>query len=93
LTFIPQLGIRLHKCLTLKRILDSHLGLSRYVCHNMKTELRDQARKWKPYRVIIYHLQHTVEDVPTQAKRHPHTQSIQKFIPLQNKLTTTSYGP
>jgi hypothetical protein len=90
LTFMPQLGNRLHECLTLKRILYSHPRLSRDVCHKLKTDLRDQARKRKTCRMIISHLKHNVEDVLAQAEGHPHNQSIQETSPLQNKLTPTS---
>jgi hypothetical protein len=48
LTFMPQLGIRLHKCLSPKRILHSHPRLRRDVSHKLETELHDQACKRKP---------------------------------------------
>jgi hypothetical protein len=63
LTFIPQLGIRLHKCLTPKRILNFHYELSRDVGHNLKTNLREQARERKTCSMIISHLKQCVEDV------------------------------
>jgi len=93
LTFMPQLGIRLHECLTPKRIQNSHPWLSTDACHRLKIDLHDQARKRKTGRIIISHLKHNVEDVLAQAEGHPQNQSIQKTSLLQNKLTPTSYGP
>jgi hypothetical protein len=93
LTLKTKLSIRLHESMTPKRILNLHLGLNRDVCHKLKIDRRDQARKRKPYRMIISHIKHSVEDVLAQAKGHPHSQSMQKTSPLQYKLNPMSCGP
>jgi hypothetical protein len=78
LTLKMKLRIRLHESLTPKRILNTYPGLSRDVCHILKTYLRDQARIRKPCRMIISHIKHSVGDVLAQAEGYPHSQCIQK---------------
>jgi hypothetical protein len=92
LNFMLQLGIRLHGCLTPKRILNSYPKLSRDVYHRLKIDLGDQAHKRKTCRMIISHLKHYVEDVLAHSEGHPHNQSIHKTSHLQYKLTPTSCG-
>lgn len=60
LTFMPQLGIKLHESLTAKGVLYSHHGLYRDVYLRLNNELRDQASKRKPYSMFISHLHHKV---------------------------------
>jgi hypothetical protein len=73
LTFKPQLGIRLHESLTAKGVLYPHHRLDRDIYPRMNNKSGDQATKREPYRVLVSHLQHQIEDVLTQAKGHPQT--------------------
>jgi hypothetical protein len=76
LTFEPQLSIRLHESLAAKGVLSPHHGLYRDIYPRLNNRLGDQASKRKHGRVLVSNLQYKIKDVLTQAKRHPHTESI-----------------
>jgi hypothetical protein len=92
-TFEPHLGIRFHKSLAAKRVLNQHHWLGGNIYPRLNNELRDQARKRKPSSVLVSGLEHNIEDVLTQAKRQPHNQGIKELSPLQNKFTFVDSRP
>jgi hypothetical protein len=77
-----------------KRIWYPLSGLKiRNVCHNLKTDVRDQTLKGQTGVRLIMNLEHSVQNVFAQTERCPHHNGIEKGGLLESKLTPTSLRP
>jgi hypothetical protein len=79
LAFMPQLGIRLHKCLIAEGFMYLHLGLSRDAYTRLHNNLRDQVAKRKICSILILGLQHDIKNMLPQAEWQSHNDGIHEL--------------
>jgi hypothetical protein len=93
LTFMPQLGIRLHQGLIAEGLLDLHLGLSRDIWARLHNNLRNQAAKRKTSSILISGLQHDIKNILARAEWQCHNDGIQELSLLLDQITPPDSRP
>jgi hypothetical protein len=93
LAFMPQLGIKLHKCLIAEGFLYLHLWLSRDAYIILHNNLRDQAAERKTCSILISGLQHDIKNMLAQAEWQSHNDGIHELSSLLDQITSPNSRP